>query len=74
MLQAAAVVENVLQELKARSADLSGEDLLQGRIHVYSTVDARVQQILNEALEHGLELYEKRHPSSKGLIQDLSLC
>ncbi|MGE5300215.1 MAG: transglycosylase domain-containing protein [Acidobacteriota bacterium] len=69
MLQAAAVVENVLQGLKARSPDFSGEDLLQGRIHVYSTVDARVQQIMNEALEHGLELYEKRHPSSKGLIQ-----
>lgn len=69
MLQAAAVVENVLQEIKARSSDLSVEELLQGRIHVYSTVDARVQQIMNEALEHGLELYEKRHPSSKGLIQ-----
>jgi penicillin-binding protein 1A len=69
MLQAAAVVGNVLQELKAGSADPGVEDLLQGRIHVYSTVDARVQQIMNEALEHGLELYEKRHPSSKGLIQ-----
>ncbi len=69
MLQAAAVVENVLQELKACSADLSIEDLLQGRIDIYSTVDARVQQIINEALEHGLELYEKRHPGSKGLIQ-----
>jgi penicillin-binding protein 1A len=67
--QAAAVVENILQELKACSTDLSIEDLLQGRIHVYSTVDARVQQIMNEALEHGLELYEKRHPSSRGLIQ-----
>jgi len=32
-------------------------------------VDAHVQQIMNEALEHGIELYEKRHPSSKGLIQ-----
>jgi penicillin-binding protein 1A len=69
MLQTAAVVENVLQELKALSADFSLEDLLQGRIHVYSTVDARVQQIMNEALEHGLELYEKRHPAFKGLIQ-----
>lgn len=69
MHQAAAVVENVLQEIKARGADLSVEDLLQGRIHVYSTVDARVQQIMNEALEHGLKLYEKRHPGSKGLIQ-----
>lgn len=69
ILQTAAVVENVLQELKALNADLSIEDLLQGRIQVYSTVDARVQQILNEALEHGLELYEKRHPGSKGLVQ-----
>ena len=69
MLQAPAVVENVLEELKGRGADLSIEDLLQGRIQVYSTVDARVQQIVNEALEHGLELYEKRHPSAKGLIQ-----
>jgi penicillin-binding protein 1A len=69
MLQAPAVVENVLQELKARSGGLSVEDLLQGRIHVYSTVDARVQQIMNEALERGLENYERRHPRSKGLIQ-----
>ena len=69
MLQAAAVVENILQELKASSVDLSVEDLLQGRIHVHSTVDAHVQQITNEALEHGLELYEKRHPTAKGLIQ-----
>ena len=69
MVQSASVVENVLQELKIHSADLSGEDLLQGRIHVYSTVDVRVQQIINEALEHGLELYEKRHPGSKGLTQ-----
>jgi penicillin-binding protein 1A len=67
--QAPAVVENVLQELKAHSAGLGVEDLLQGRIHVYSTVDARLQKIINEALERGLEHYEKRHPSSKGLIQ-----
>ena len=68
MLQAPAVLGNVLQELKRRG-DLNVEDLLQGRIQVYSTVDARVQQIANEALEQGLELYEKRHPSAKGLIQ-----
>ena len=69
MLPAAAVAENVLQELNSRSAALRAEDLLQGRIQIYSTVDARVQQIMNAALEHGLELYEKRHPNSKGLIQ-----
>ncbi len=28
-----------------------------------------MQQIVNEALEHGLELYEKRHPRAKGIIQ-----
>ncbi len=42
---------------------------MQGRVQVYSTVDARVQHIANQALEHGLLLYEKRHPSASGLIQ-----
>jgi penicillin-binding protein 1A len=28
-----------------------------------------VQQVANQALEHGLLLYEKRHPSARGLIQ-----
>ena len=68
-VQVAAAVDNVLEELKGLGADLSIKDLLQGRIQVYSTVDARVQQIVNEALEHGLELYEKRHPRAKGLVQ-----
>ena len=67
--QGPAVVGNVLEDLKGLRADLSIEDLLQGRIQIYSTVDVRVQQIVNEALEHGLDLYEKRHPSAKGLIQ-----
>ncbi len=69
VLQAAAVVENIFEELKGCRGGLGPEDLLHGHIQVYSTVDARVQQIVNEALEHGLELYEKRHPSAKGLIQ-----
>src|SRR6185295_13975023 len=45
------------------------EDLLQGRISILSTVNGRAQAIVNEALEHGLALYEKRHRRSKGLIQ-----
>jgi len=69
IIGASAVVDNVLNELKGRYADLSEKDLLQGHIQVYSTVDARVQQIANQALEHGLLLYEKRHPSAGGLIQ-----
>ena len=69
LLMAPAVFANILQDLKGRGAGLGVEDLLQGRIQVYSTVDARVQQLVNEALEHGLELYEQRHPSAKGIIQ-----
>ena len=34
-----------------------------------STVDQRVQRIVNEALENGLALYEKRHPRARGLTQ-----
>ena len=68
-LQAPTVVEHVLEELTARHPDLSVEDLLQGRIQVYATADGRVQHIVNEALEHGLERYEKRHPKARGMIQ-----
>ena len=66
---ASAVVDNVLDELKSRRADLSEKNLQQGHIQVYSTVNARVQEIANQALEHGLLLYEKRHPRASGLIQ-----
>jgi penicillin-binding protein 1A len=68
-LQAPAVVEHVLEEFTARHPDLSVEDLLQGRIQVYATADARVQDIANEALEHGLGRYEQRHPKARGIIQ-----
>jgi penicillin-binding protein 1A len=67
--QAPAVLGSVLQELKGRGADLTVQNLFSGRIQIYSTVDVRVQQIANQALERGLELYEKRHPSAKGTVQ-----
>ncbi len=66
--QSSAVVDHVLDELQA-DADLSIDDLLQGRIQVYSTVDARAQRIVSDALEHGLESYEQRHPSARGVVQ-----
>ena len=66
--RAPAVLGTILQELKGRDADLVG-NLFRGRIQVYSTVDARVQQIANQALERGLALYEQRHPGAKGIIQ-----
>jgi penicillin-binding protein 1A len=69
VFQSSAVVAHVLDELEATHPELGTEDLLQGRIQVNSTVDARVQRIANDALEHGLERYEQRHPSARGLTQ-----
>ena len=64
-----AVVDNILDELTSRYAGLSVKDLLQGRIQVYSTVAAGVQEIANQALERGLLVYEKRHSGARGLTQ-----
>jgi penicillin-binding protein 1A len=69
LTQASAVVDNVLDELTSRQTDLGVKDLQQGRIQVYSTVDAGVQEIANQALERGLLSYEKRHPGARGLVQ-----
>jgi penicillin-binding protein 1A len=67
---APAAIEHVLDELTEHGGSGFGiEDLFQGRIVVRSTIDARVQAIVNDALEHGLALYEKRHPKGKGVIQ-----
>jgi penicillin-binding protein 1A len=66
---ASAVVDSILDELKGRRADLNEKNLFEGHIQVYSTVNSQVQQIANQALEHGLLLYEKRHPRARGLIQ-----
>jgi penicillin-binding protein 1A len=67
--QSSAVVDHVLDELKTVDADIGIDDLFQGRIQVYSTVDARAQRIVSDALEHGLESYEQRHPSARGVVQ-----
>jgi penicillin-binding protein 1A len=68
--EAPTVIEHVLDELQEHGGvRFAVEDLFQGRIQVRSTVDQRVQKIVNEALENGLALYEKRHPGAKGLTQ-----
>ncbi len=68
-LQSSAVIDHVLDELQTVQPGLSIDDLFQGRIQVYSTVDARAQRIVGDALEHGLERYELRHPAARGIIQ-----
>jgi penicillin-binding protein 1A len=67
--QSSAVVEHALDELGAVHHGLTIDDLLDGHIQVYSTVDARVQHIVSDALEHGLLRYEGRHPRAKGVVQ-----
>ncbi|MFA6957174.1 MAG: transglycosylase domain-containing protein [Thermoanaerobaculia bacterium] len=67
---APAAIEHVLEELTTYGGSLfSPEDLFQGKISVESTIDARVQAIVNDALEHGLARYEKRHPKGTGVVQ-----
>ena len=67
--QAPAVVDSALDELRAGHGKSGVEDLFQGRIQVYSTADSRIQRIVSQALERGLEAYEKRHPKARGTIQ-----
>ncbi len=67
--QVPAVMETALNELPVRYPGLKAEDALQGKVQIYSTADSRLQEIANEALEHGLAAYEKRHPKARGIIQ-----
>lgn len=68
--EAPAVVENVFTELRAAGREgVSVEALIDGRISVRTTVDNRIQRLVNEALESGLGAYESRHPKSRGLVQ-----
>lgn len=63
-------VKNVLDELKQYGGDRFGfEDLIQGRISVQTTLEERIQTVVNDSLERGLALYEKRRPQARGLIQ-----
>jgi len=68
--EAPSVIEHIFDELEQRGGSrLAVEDLFQGRVLVHSTVDHRVQAIVNQALENGLALYETRHLRAKGLLQ-----
>jgi penicillin-binding protein 1A len=74
LIEAPAAVESVLDELKrldagVASSDIGTNQLLEGHIQIYSTIDDRIQRFANVALENGLKLYERRHPQNTGLIQ-----
>jgi penicillin-binding protein 1A len=69
VVHAPSAVGHVIEELKSQGIANGLEDLLNGRLDVYSTVDVHVQQIVNTALERGLAAYEARHPRARGLVQ-----
>lgn len=64
---APSVINDARRELGR--AGFSSEDLFKGFVHVYSTIDLRIQNIANQSLENGLAEYEKRHPERKGKVQ-----
>jgi penicillin-binding protein 1A len=68
--EAPAVVAHAMSELSAASKGALGlGQLSEGRIQVRTTVDNRIQDVVNDALERGLTAYEKRHPKAQGQIQ-----
>jgi len=73
LIEAPAAVGNVLDELKGLEgtpvSDIGINQLLDGHIQIYSTIDDRIQRFANAALQNGLNFYEMRHPQSTGLIQ-----
>jgi penicillin-binding protein 1A len=67
---APAAIGTVFAEVRRIGGDGFGlEDLFQGRISIQTTVDSRVQRIVNTALESGLAAYEQRHPRARGVVQ-----
>jgi penicillin-binding protein 1A len=67
--RSSAVVEQVLAELTALDGGVDVDDLLRGDVQVYSTVDERLQRIVSDALEHGLDRYEQRHRAARRELQ-----
>ena len=64
---APSAVGDILDELN--HVGFSDMQFFEGRISVFSTIDLRIQEIANQALENGLAEYENRHPEARGLIQ-----
>lgn len=68
-LDAPAAVASVLDELRHGAGPFGVDDLLHGRVRVYTTIDNRLQRIAADAVESGLQQYERRHPASAGATQ-----
>ncbi|HXY40833.1 MAG TPA: transglycosylase domain-containing protein [Vicinamibacteria bacterium] len=68
--EAATVVSYVLESLShLGDPTLTTSAVFDGHIRVQSTVDARLQRLVAEALESGLRAYEARHPGEPARVQ-----
>jgi penicillin-binding protein 1A len=70
---APAAIGTVLYEMgrleKESSLPVGISTLFNGRVGIRTTLDDRLQRIVNVALENGLRRYERRHPGSAGIVQ-----
>lgn len=64
---AASAVSDMLEELN--KFGFNDMQLFEGKISLVSSIDLKIQEIANQALENGLNAYEERHPEAKGRIQ-----
>jgi penicillin-binding protein 1A len=68
-LHAPAAVSSVLAELRQGVGGFGVNDLLHGRVRVHTSIDTPLQRIAEEAVEDGLQRYERRHPARAGTTQ-----
>lgn len=64
---APSAVSDILEELN--KIGFTDMELFEGKVSVVSSVDLRIQEVANQALENGLKAYEERHSQAKGKIQ-----
>ncbi len=64
---APSAVSDMLEEFN--KIGFSDMQLFEGNVSIATSIDLRIQEISNQALENGLKVYEGRHPEAKGKIQ-----
>jgi len=64
---APSVISEIFKE--TRDNGLDSEEIFQGNLQIKTTVDLKIQKIVNQSLNKGLETYETRHPDQKDMVQ-----
>lgn len=65
--EAPSIVGDVLKENRKNGFDT--DQILNGQIHIFTTVNVEIQKIAQDACENGLQKYEERRPEYKGGAQ-----